>query len=219
MMTTQLLGYVSDVIARATSRSWKARSFSPGALGRAALLVAAVAAVGCNRDRSDKDQPAPSASVVTLGIELGACPDVPACARECDAGSADRCRRLAMSYELGKGVERDEARATILFLQACDMKDPSACVFAGQAFEFEHGVTKDDARAAMMYERACDLQWAPGCYNLAIMYERGTGVPADRAKAADLYQVACTAGAKQACAKSGELRKPPAFPFLDGAVP
>lgn len=181
-----------------------------------ALLVAGA----CNRHHaSGEGQPAPSSSVITLGIELGACPDVPACERECDAGSADRCRRLAMSYAFGKGVDKDETKATELLVKACDMGDPSACVFAGQAYEYEHGVPKDFARAARFYEKGCDLKWAPGCYNLAIMYERGTGVPMDRQKAGDFYQVACTAGAPQACDKAKEMHAPPAFPFLDGGLP
>jgi TPR repeat protein len=181
---------------------------------------ALLAAGACNRHRaSGEEQPAPSSSVITLGVELGACPDVPACERECDAGSADRCRRLAMSYAFGKGVDQDETKAAELLVKACGMGDPSACVFAGRAYEYEHGVPKDLTRAARFYEKACDLTWAPGCYNLAIMYERGTGVPMDRQRAADLYQAACSAGAAQACDKAKELHAPPAFPFLDGGLP
>jgi uncharacterized protein len=188
------------------------------ALGVACLSLLFAAA--CNRHSSaGEGQPAPSSSVISLGIEIGACPDVPACERECDAGSADRCRRLAMTYAFGKGVEKDETRATELLVKACGMADPSSCVFAGQAYEYEHGVPKDFAKAASFYEKACDLKWAPGCYNLAIMYERGTGEPMDRAKAGDLYQVACTAGAQQACEKAKEMHAPPALPFLDGGLP
>jgi uncharacterized protein len=179
------------------------------------LLLAA-----CNRGRSSGgEQPAPSSSVITLGVALGTCPDLAACERECDAGSADRCRRLAASYAMGEGVDRDETRAARLYEHACDMKDPSACVFAGQMNEFERGVPKDDAKAADFYRRGCDLGWAPACYNLAIMFERGTGVPADRGKAADLYQVACTAGAQQACDRARQLHEPPTPPFLDGGLP
>jgi len=191
---------------------------------RLLLLLACLASPllgACNRARSSgqEEQPAPSSSVVTLKIGLGTCPDLAACERECDAGSADRCRRLAATYAMGEGVTKDEARATKLYEQACDMKDPSACVFAGQMNEFEHGVVKDDAKAARFYERACDLGWAPGCYNLAIMYERGTGVPASRQKAGDLYQMACTAGAGPACDKAREMHAPPPVPFLDGGLP
>jgi hypothetical protein len=156
-----------------------------------------------------RESPDPSASVIAIGEALGTCADIPACERECDAGSADRCRRLAASFAFGRGVEQDEAHAAALYEHACDLKDPFACVFAGQMSEFERGVRKDDTKAARFYERACNLQWAPGCYNLAIMYERGTGVPVDREKAAALYEIACAAGAKGACDKGRAMRAPP----------
>jgi TPR repeat protein len=185
-----------------------------------ALLVCLFcAACGRGHSSAGQEQPAPSSSVITLGIEIGTCPDIDVCENECKGGSADRCRRLAATYAFGRGVEKDDARATALYEHACDIKDPSSCMFAGQAYEFAHGVAKDDSKAARYYERACDLQWAAGCYNLAIMYERGTGVPLDREKAGDLYQVACTAGAKQACDKATQMHAPPAIPFLEGGLP
>jgi TPR repeat protein len=170
-----------------------------------ALLLGALA-TACSRGRSSgNEQPAPSASVITLGVAIGTCPDVPACEKECDAGSADRCRRLAATLAFGQGVDKDEVRATALYEHACDMSDPSACVFAGQMYEFAHGVDKDDARAARLYGRGCDLKYVAGCYNLAIMFERGTGVPQDRAKAS--------------CEKAKEMREPPQMPFFDGSLP
>jgi TPR repeat protein len=177
------------------------------------LLIAA-----CHGRAGSEAEPAASASVVTLGNAIGACPDVAVCENECDAGSADRCRRLAATYAFGQGVQQDEGRATTLYEHACDMKDAPACIFAGQMHEFAHGVPKDDAAAARLYERACDLGSAAGCYNLAIMVERGHGVPRDRAKAGDLYQVACTAGAKQACDRARELHEPERPTFLDGGA-
>ena len=163
----------------------------------------------CHRGASSGEEaPVPSASAVVLGLALGACEgDLGACERECDAGSADRCRRLAVTYALGRGADKDEKRAAGLYERSCDMKDPSGCVFAGQMNEYAHGIPKDDARAAGFYERACDLHWAPGCYNLAIMVEHGRGVGEDRARAGDLYQTACTAGAKIACGKVREMRE------------
>ena len=184
------------------------------------VALAVAGASGCHRSRASAgDAPAPSASVITLGVTLGGCEDISVCERECDAGSADRCRRLAATYALGQGVDQDEARAAALYEHACDMADPSACVFAGQMSEFARGVEKNDAKAAGLYGRACELTWAPGCYNLGIMYERGTGVPQNRVKAADLYQAACTAGAKTACERAKELRAPPVPPFLEGGLP
>ena len=175
--------------------------------------------LACSKSSPSGEAPAPTSSVISIGVQLGACPDMAACERECDAGSADRCRRLAVSYALGQGVEQDEPRATALYEHACDMKDPTACVFAGQMHEYAHGVPKDDALAARFYERACQMQYAPGCYNQAIMLENGRGVPKDRAKAGDLYQMACTAGAKLACEKARAMHAPEVPPFLEGGLP
>ena len=185
-------------------------------------LVACTNVVACDRGASGHgDQPAPSASAISLGVEIGSCTDVEACERECRAGSADRCRRLAATYAFGRGVGKDEAKATDFYELACAMKDPAACVFAGQMYEYARGVPADPAKATKLYTQACDAQWAGGCYNEAIMYENGRGVPSDRAKAADLYQVACTAGAKIACDKAVDLHKPPPQnepAFLDASV-
>jgi TPR repeat protein len=176
--------------------------------------------LGCHRgsSASSGEDPAPPASVVTIGNTIGTCPDLVACENECDAGSADRCRRLAATYAFGQGVVKDEARATGLYEHACDMRDASACLFAGQMHEFAHGVPKDDVVAARFYGRSCDLGYAAGCYNLAILFEEGHGVPKDRAKAGDLYQVACTAGAKQACDRAREMHAPEVPTFLDGGA-
>jgi len=172
----------------------------------------------CHRGASSGEESAPSAGRVTIGNTIGTCPDLVACENECDAGSADRCRRLAATYAFGKGVDQDEGRATALYEHACDLKDAPGCLFAGQMHEFAHGVPKDDATAARLYERACQMDSAAGCYNLAIMVERGHGVPRDRARAGDLYQMACTAGATQACDRAREMHAPEPPPFLDGGV-
>jgi TPR repeat protein len=181
------------------------------------IAASMLALAACGRRHAPHGEgSAPSASVVTIGVAMGACEDIDVCEKECATGSADRCRRLAVAYAFGRGVDKDEARAITLYERACDMSDAPACVFAGQMHEYAHGVAEDYAKAAALYGRACDLGWPAGCYNLAIMAERGRGVPQDRAKAADLYQVVCTAGAKQACDKAKELHAPAAPSFFDG---
>jgi TPR repeat protein len=168
------------------------------------LLLALCAA--CNRHPGAAgDAPAPSASVIGIGVALGVCDDPAVCERECEAGSADRCRRLAATYAMGHGEGRDEPRAVALYARACEMNDAPACVFEGQMHEYAHGVPKDDARAAKLYERACDLGWLAGCYNRAIMLESGRGVDADLHRAADLYGRVCEAGASAGCAKARAL--------------
>ncbi|MDP9033853.1 MAG: sel1 repeat family protein [Myxococcota bacterium] len=167
-------------------------------------------AVACHKDTQPSgEEPAVSASVVTMGVTLGTCDDVTLCENECSRGSADRCRRLAATYAFGKGVAKDEARAAALYEGACRMNDAPSCVFAGRSREYAHGVAKDDAEAARLYERACELKWPAGCYNLAIMLENGRGVAPDRSRAKELYQLACAAGAKQSCEKAREEHGPP----------
>jgi TPR repeat protein len=195
-----------------------ARTCAPGPL--ACFLASLLVLIACNRHHPSAGEPsAPSASVITIGVVVGTCNDLDACERECDAGSADRCRRLAATYALAEGVPKDEARATALYERACDMNDASACVFAGQMHEYAHGVRKDDAVASRFYARACDLGWAAGCYNLAIMFELGRGVREDRAKAADRYRIACAAGATVACGKAKQMDVPGPAPAVDGGPP
>ena len=60
----------------------------------ALVLLAAIGACHRSSGSSGDEQAAPSSSVISIGVTLGACPDVKACEAECDAGSADRCRRV-----------------------------------------------------------------------------------------------------------------------------
>jgi TPR repeat protein len=200
---------VATVTSAAVSRA------SAALAGWSALALLVLAA--CDRPRgSPDDAPAPSASVMSIGVTMGTCSDLATCESECDGGSADRCRRLAASYAFGEGVVRDEAKATSLYEHACDLGDPPGCVFAGHMHEYARGVPKDEARAAALYGRACDAGWAAGCYNQAIMVEDGRGVAVDRAKATALYDTACRAGAKPACDKARALRGPPDSGAPDG---
>ena len=175
------------------------------------VLVLVHVLAACNRgapsEASDPNaQPLPSASVVQIANEPAGCDDVEFCARACDAGTADSCRRLATSYETGKGVSKDEARAVSLFDQACTLGDPPACMSAGRMYEFHHGVAKDDAKATSYYGRSCDAGFAAGCYNEAIMFENGRGAPKDLERAARDYDVACKAGSIVACDAAKRVR-------------
>ena len=172
-------------------------------------MVATAAISGCGR-HGDTDrggsQPSPSASVISVGVEMGACRDLVACESECDAGSSDRCRRMGVSYEFGKGVDRDLVIATALYEKACTMGDSAGCVAAGRMYEFHHGVPKNDTKAVAFYERACDGQDAVGCANLAIMLESGRGIALDIERALRLFDRACTRGSGLACEHAKALR-------------
>jgi TPR repeat protein len=153
----------------------------------------------------DTSQPEPSASVISVAVAMGECEDMVACARECDAGKSDRCRRMGVNYEFGKRVERDEVEATTLYAHACEMDNSEGCLSAGRMYEFHHGVAKDDARAVSFYRLACDKKNAAGCANLAVMLENGRGVEKDLKQALELYEGACKSGAGLACDRMKSL--------------
>ncbi len=143
----------------------------------------------------------PSAPPIQIGNLLGTCDDIAVCERECDAGQADRCRRLGVSYELGKVGDgaKDETKGTAYFDLACTMGNASGCVSSGQMHEYGHGVPIDMPKAAAAYAKACDIGWQVGCANYGIMLENGRGVPKDLAKARAMYDSSCKAGAGLAC--------------------
>ena len=129
------------------------------------------------------------------------------CLRECDAGQADRCRRLGVTYEFGQSdAGKNETLGTAFFDRSCELGNASGCVSSGQMHEYAHGVPVDLPKAAAAYEKACAIGWQVGCANWAIMLENGRGVPKDEERAKSLYDGACKAGAGLACERLKVLR-------------
>ncbi len=183
---------------------------------RAYIALLSAFALGCNEPKgstTESTDPSPAPSVITVAAAMGECEDLAACADECDAGKSDRCRRMGVNYEFGKGADRDEARATALYVRACEMGNSEGCLSAGRMYEFHHGIAADDARAVAFYRSSCDLDNPTGCANLAVMLERGRGVAKDEARAIELYERACSRGAGLACERMKRLRA-----LLDGGA-
>ena len=112
---------------------------------------------------------------MSVGVEMGACTDLAACARECDAGSSDRCRRMGVSYEFSKGVDADLVHATELYEKACAMGDSEGCISAGRMNGVSSWRCRTMRTAVGFYERALDLQQPAGCADLAILLESRVG--------------------------------------------
>jgi TPR repeat protein len=180
----------------------------------ASTAVTAVTA-GCNErgESSARSEPAPVSSEkpsAVIGAAMGGCDDVARCASDCDGGSGESCRRLAVTYEFGTSdAGKNETTGTAFFDRSCALGSASGCVSSGQMHEYGHGVPKDPTFAANAYERACTLGWQVGCANWAIMLENGRGVPRDEAKAKSLYDGACKAGAGLACERLKVLSAKP----------
>jgi TPR repeat protein len=107
-------------------------------------------------------------------------------ARACDAGTAESCFGLGVSFEQGRGVDKDKTRAAVLYTRACDGGDVRGCV--------------------NVYTDACDGGHLEGCFRLGLLFDDGRGVPQDRARAEDLYAKACKGGEASGCTLQ-ELKK------------
>lgn len=113
--------------------------------------------------------------------------------RSCDLGSGAGCTHLAFLYATGSGalVQKDDRRATPLYVRGCELGDALGCYNAGLMSDEGRGTPRDISRAAARYEEACEMGSATACTNLGFLYENGRGVKKDPARAVALYQRGC----------------------------
>jgi hypothetical protein len=115
----------------------------------------------------------------------------PLLARACDLGSGSGCEHLGLLYATGKGVARDERRATKDYVRSCDLGDARGCYNAGLMSDDGRGTPRDHSRAAAYYEESCSLGSTTACTNLGFLYENGRGVAKNVSRSAALYQRGC----------------------------
>jgi len=149
-------------------------------LSIAVLSVCALALTACSH--TPANQAAPQAQEVS-DAEANARPAVPELVntpidelqRREAAGDIKAQVELASRYGLGKGVERDYAKATALFRSAAERNDPVAQYLLGTAYYHGAGVQKDEAQAALWFERAAQQNFGEAQYQLAVMIIAGKG--------------------------------------------
>jgi TPR repeat protein len=170
----------------------------------AAALAACAMTAACKKGGSESlpsepEYTAPSSPPpVQMVNTISGCDDLDLCFRECDAGAADRCRRVGVSYEFGRGAPKDVKASIAWYERSCDMGNAAGCESAGRMYEY-HLEPKDFEKAAALYRKSCEIGWQGGCANWAIMLENGRGTAKDLGKARELYAGACKAGAGLAC--------------------
>jgi TPR repeat protein len=121
----------------------------------------------------------------------------------CGAGDLRSCTNLALHYDKGWGVAKDQARSVALLERACSGGDLRGCDDLGISYEEGRGVPADVRRAIELYRFACERGDPSGCGNLADDYERGYGVPYDVHRAIELYARACEGGWEDGCTRLG----------------
>jgi uncharacterized protein len=125
--------------------------------------------------------------------------DIADCTQQCDHGSPTSCAILGRSYQLGRGVPMDPARAIDLLTKACTQGASVACGRLGEMALAAH----DEKKGLRLLTEACAGGWVEGCliagaYALKQHSAQGIDVAA-------LFRRACLGGSPEGCWSLGTL--------------
>jgi len=126
------------------------------------------------------------------------------CEKQCDAGNAPSCGRVAYYTLVGEHFERDAAKAVKLFDQACQDGYTVACASLGGLYVEGEVVERDVDEGVALLEKACDDGDARFCSFLAQMSYVGNGVPKDMNRAAKYASRGCFGGSAGGCFVLGQ---------------
>lgn len=90
---------------------------------------------------------------------------------------------LAVSYDLGIGVEQDIEKAVFWYRKAAEQNDSDAQVMLAACLHNGEGVEKNFEEAAEWFKRAAELGSAEAQYQTALYYIEGRSVPRDFVRA------------------------------------
>jgi TPR repeat protein len=94
---------------------------------------------------------------------------------------------MGLSYENGRGVERDPTQAAVWYHKAADQGLADAQFNLGNLYLNASGVPKDPIEAVRWFRRAADQGMPHAQVNLGYSYETGSGVAKDPVKAVSWY--------------------------------
>lgn len=143
-----------------------------------------------------------------LLLLLGACEGLDDFARKVDEAAAtiipietaapvpdaERSYRQGLAYLKGDGVDRDEAKAAILFRGAAERGSRDAAYQLGLLYQRGVGVLQHDGMALAWFERAATLGHGEAQLLTGQAYATGRGTPKDLAWAARWYGKAADQG-------------------------
>jgi hypothetical protein len=111
-----------------------------------------------------------------------------------EQGNVDAQRNLAMAYENGTGVTKDQAEAVRWWRKLAEKGDAAAQDNLGYAYLDGEGVAKDHVEAARWWRKAAEQGWADAQYNLGIAFNNGWGVEKDEMEARSWWRKAAEQG-------------------------
>ncbi len=105
---------------------------------------------------------------------------------------------MGLSYENGRGVERDPTQAAVWYHKAAEQGLADAQFNLGNLYLNASGVPKDPVEAVRWFRRAAEQGMPHAQVNLGYSYETGSGVAKDPVKAVSWYRKAAQQNFPQA---------------------
>jgi TPR repeat protein len=119
-------------------------------------------------------------------------------------GNAQAAANLALLYEKGQGVPRDDAEAVRLSKIAADQGNAQGQNGLGFLFTQGRGGPKNDMEAARLFKLSADQGYPPAQNNLGRLYLTGRGgLPKDDREAVRLFKLAADQGSDSGQANLG----------------
>jgi uncharacterized protein len=117
---------------------------------------------------------------------------------------AAQINNLAMKYNVGDGVPKNQATAVRYFKIAANRSYPPALFNLAQLYKNGKGVAQNSKTAFSLFYRAASAGYAPSQNPLGVAYALGQGIPKDLVRAYMWFNIAAANGSKDA-AKNREL--------------
>jgi TPR repeat protein len=111
-----------------------------------------------------------------------------------DGSTARALTNLAIQYETGEGVSKNDAEAVRLYRQSADLGDRQAILNLGSMYHDGRGAAQNYAEAMRLFQKAADLGDPQAMTNVGVMYSHGEGTPKNGPEAMRWYKKAAEAG-------------------------
>ncbi len=118
-------------------------------------------------------------------------------------GDAQAQFQLAIAYDLGQGVSKDQAEAAKWYREAADQGLAVAQNSLGSMYQHGEGLPQNYSEAISWYQKAAAQGSGEAFANLGAMYDFGLGVPQDKQKAVENYQLGADKGGPTAILNLG----------------
>ncbi|MBW2735505.1 MAG: SEL1-like repeat protein [Deltaproteobacteria bacterium] len=115
--------------------------------------------------------------------------------QRCNTGSMHNCNLLAVKYNMGQGVPKNQTSAANLFRKACNGNHMTACANLAYLYKNGQGVRRNSTTSRSLYKRACD-----GGYKAACSYGSSSSASGKRYQQ---YRHSCNNGNMADCNRVG----------------